>query len=221
MGAAPIWAAGHSAAGHLSLSSSYRYVTRKPSSSQRSNISPLYRRFLKAPYLTIVFISTGRYHISNSTCRLPSKDEPFTPLLRLYHLTPSELTASVTMASSDLDQLIEMGFDKERSEIAVKKGNGSMLLSSPATVCRPLTVFCNALQFKVLSNGWKQTRISHWRKLKKRRARRALHFSRERKLAAWCATSVARSSGAMHRPSFTRLNPNTLTSPNRPKSLLL
>ncbi|PYH36492.1 UBX domain protein [Aspergillus neoniger CBS 115656] len=28
------------------------------------------------------------------------------------------------MASSDLDQLIEMGFDKERSEIAVKKGNG-------------------------------------------------------------------------------------------------
>ncbi|RAL05780.1 UBA and UBX domain-containing protein [Aspergillus ibericus CBS 121593] len=28
------------------------------------------------------------------------------------------------MASSDLDQLIEMGFDKERAEIAVAKGNG-------------------------------------------------------------------------------------------------
>lgn len=28
------------------------------------------------------------------------------------------------MATSDLDQLIEMGFDKERAELAVKKSGG-------------------------------------------------------------------------------------------------
>jgi len=29
------------------------------------------------------------------------------------------------MASSDLDQLIEMGFDQERAQLAVSKGGGS------------------------------------------------------------------------------------------------
>lgn len=32
------------------------------------------------------------------------------------------------MASSDLDQLIEMGFDQERAQLAVSKGGGSKSL---------------------------------------------------------------------------------------------
>lgn len=32
------------------------------------------------------------------------------------------------MASSDLDQLIEMGFEQERAQLAVKKGGGRMCL---------------------------------------------------------------------------------------------
>lgn len=38
------------------------------------------------------------------------------------------------MASSDLDQLIEMGFDKERAELAVAKGNGRMFPHSPSSL---------------------------------------------------------------------------------------
>lgn len=50
----------------------------------------------------------------------------------LPHLSTRDCTfqsCGTTMASSDLDQLIEMGFDQERAQLAVSKGGGSM--SSP------------------------------------------------------------------------------------------
>ena len=45
------------------------------------------------------------------------------------------------MASSDLDQLVEMGFEQERAQLAVTKGGGRMCLSYPVTafVVRSLT----------------------------------------------------------------------------------
>jgi hypothetical protein len=38
------------------------------------------------------------------------------------------------MAASDLDQLVMMGFDKERSEMAIKETGGCKSIVAPSTI---------------------------------------------------------------------------------------
>lgn len=50
-----------------------------------------------------------------------------------------QLSKAITMPS-DLDQLIDMGFEKARAEIAVKKSGGSMFVAAAATTPTPLSI---------------------------------------------------------------------------------
>ena len=43
-----------------------------------------------------------------------------------HHRTSTNTISNTTMGSSDLDQLIEMGFDQERAQLAISKTGGSM-----------------------------------------------------------------------------------------------
>lgn len=64
------------------------------------------------------------------------------------------------MAPSDLEQLLEMGFEKDRAEIAVKN-SGGRTHTIRQTFHLPVLI---STQYKVLSNGSNLTKTSRWRR---------------------------------------------------------
>ena len=150
----------------------------------------------------------------------PSISSRPTVIYRSLSFPPQPLELTVAMATSDLDQLLEMGFDKERAQIAVTKTGGRKLLFRP----NDFIDVVNTNKSKEPSNGWKRTRTNHstrsrlLHRISKKRKKAPL-FSQVKKPAVWCATNAARSSGAMRRQNFTLPSLSMLISPNRLRRL--
>lgn len=119
------------------------------------------------------------------------------------------------MASSDLSVLVDMGFEKERAELAVKKTGGCeytlYFLISSSYIQK--YVFLTHLQCRALCSGWRTTRTSLSTRLKlllppkastKPKTQMLSHqrSRRARSRGLSYAMCVERDSAALLKPSF-------------------